>query len=457
MKRSTRLFLPMILLLLVTLACQAVLGTATPAITTAPVITLIPASETTSLPAIIATQPATTVTLLATATVHSDVTEQQVNIFEELWQAVNDNYVYPDFGGVDWNAIHVEFRQKIDAGLGEADYYNTLKDMIFRLGDHHSIYLDPQETAEEDAQYKGENNFVGIGVLTSSVPQRMRLAIILTFIGSPAEAAGIRAHDSILSVDGKPIVDDNGTHIDYLRGPVGSTVQISVQTPGQEPRQVTITRQKITGSTPVPHALLTSPDGRRIGYLLLTTFAEDTVGGEVGQVIAELAKDAPLDGLIIDNRQNSGGADTVTKETLGYFTQGTLGYFVNKSGTRRPFTVVGTNEKGSASVPLVVLIGKDTASFGEMFSGVLRDNGRATLIGQSTAGLVELLHAFYFEDGSRAWIAHELFRPAQHPDQNWDKIGVAPDLQLFSNWDEVTLETDPVVQAALSHLDSHYK
>jgi hypothetical protein len=62
-----------------------------------------------------------------------------------------------------------------------------------------------------------------------------------------------------------------------------------------------------------------------------------------------------------------------------------------------------------------------------------------------------------FEDGSRAWIARETFRPNNHPDQDWEKTGIIPDLVVSSQWDLVTLDTDPVVQAALQYFETYSK
>jgi C-terminal processing protease CtpA/Prc len=94
-----------------------------------------------------------------------------------------------------------------------------------------------------------------------------------------------------------------------------------------------------------------------------------------------------------------------------------------------------------------------TASYGEVFAGVLKDLDRAYLIGETTGGNVETLWGYDFDDGSRAWIAHESFRPLNHPDENWEESGVVPHLTVLSNWDEVTVETDPAVIAALEHFD----
>ena len=78
---------------------------------------------------------------------------------------------------------------------------------------------------------------------------------------------------------------------------------------------------------------------------------------------------------------------------------------------------------------------------------------RAYVIGDVTDGNMELLWGYDFEDGSRAWIAHEAFRPLNHPEVNWEVTGIIPDQVVTANWDEVTPETDPALAAALQYFD----
>jgi carboxyl-terminal processing protease len=138
--------------------------------------------------------------------------------------------------------------------------------------------------------------------------------------------------------------------------------------------------------------------------------------------------------------------------SIAYFTSGILGHFIDREN-ERPLSVNGENVYGSQEIPLVVLIGRDTVSFGEVFAGILQDIGRAYLIGEQTDGNVEVLHVFDFTDGSRAWIAQETFRPLNHPQQDWEISGIIPDQTIISYWDEVVLDTDPAVIAALKYFD----
>jgi carboxyl-terminal processing protease len=97
---------------------------------------------------------------------------------------------------------------------------------------------------------------------------------------------------------------------------------------------------------------------------------------------------------------------------------------------------------------LVILVSKRTVSYGEVFAGVLQDNGRAKVVGQTTAGKVETLHSYVFRDGSRAWIAKESFDP-EISHTVWQGRGIIPDVEAHAEWDEFTFETDPALREAL--------
>ncbi len=376
----------------------------------------------------------------------------QLSVFNELWSIIQTDYLYPDFNGLDWNAIYDEYQARIEAGLSNEEFYFAMDELIVRLGDDHSVFLDPAQAAEDDAEYAGNLDYVGIGVLIAAVPERQRAVLILIFPGSPAEEAGLQSRDSVLAVDGEPILDEEGYLRDIVRGPEGTTIRVTVQTPGEEPRDVDITRRRITSGYPVPYQVLTSPRGQRIGFILLPSFGDLTINDRFAEALQALTAHGPLDGLIIDNRQNGGGADTVLRPTLSRFVFGEVGTFFSRNEERS--LVVRLDEiNGSASVPLVVLIGPDTVSYGEVFAGVLQDQGRAYLIGEPTYGNVETLWGYDFDDGSRAWIAHEAFRPAVNPDADWELTGIIPDLEVAVAWDMFTVETDPAVLAALDYFD----
>lgn len=378
----------------------------------------------------------------------------QRRVFQQVWETVRDTYLYPDYNGLDWESVYHEYLAKIDAGVTQSEFYLLINEMIYALGDDHSFYLSPEQVQQENTEYLGGFNYVGIGVLITAVPEREQAVILSVFPGSPAEAAGLKPRDAILSVEGESILTAEGLLKTIIRGPEGTGVTITVQTPGDAPRRLTLVRSAISSHQPVPYTLLVSPQGKRVGYILLLSLSDSTIGDQFEQALRELSKEGLLDGLIIDNSQNGGGTDVVAKSILGFFTSGTLGYFVSHEGERSLEIHTSQDIYGSQQVPLVILVGPNTASFGEVISGVLQDTERAFLIGEITDGNVETLWGYDFEDGSRLWLAHESFRPLNNPEANWEENGIVPDLELPVQWDQFTVENDPLVQAALDYFDS---
>lgn len=377
---------------------------------------------------------------------------EQSNIFEDLWETVDAEYLYEDFNGVDWDAVYDTYKAEIDGGLSDQAFYHLMWDMVAELGDEHSTFLTPEKVIEEDLAFEGSFDYVGVGIFAGAVPERDRMVIYSVFPNSPAEQAGLRPHDSILMVDGEPVLDAEGYVTDTILGEEGSSLTLLVEYPGEEPRELTLERARILGSVPVPYRVYISPEGKRIGYILIPTFSDGSVGDEVEKALRVLTEDGPLDGLILDNRTNTGGYDGVMGQTLGYFMGGEVGSFVNRQ-YEDPFDVDEVDINGSLDVPIVVFVGKGTVSFGEVFSGVMQVSGRAYLIGETSDGNVEILWGFDFDDDSRAWIAHDTFVPTDDPDVDWEKTGIVPDLEVLTAWDQITPDSDPAIDAALEYFD----
>jgi C-terminal peptidase prc len=372
---------------------------------------------------------------------------EQLKIFEELTGPIPSLYVYPDFNGVDWPATVAKYRAKVEGGLDTETFYTEMQNLINELGDNHSQYLSPVEVADSNAQLAGRNDYVGIGVLIMPMLDKNRLSILLVFPGSSAEHAGLKPHDSLLAVDGIPLVENGISFPQRVRGPACSAAVVTVQSPGGAPRNITVIRSAINSSLPIIARMVTTQDGSRIGYIYLPSFFDETIPGQVKQALQQFGQ---LDGLILDNRMNSGGSSDVVEPILSYFTDGVVGHFASRTATR-PLQASADPINNSQTVPVVVLVGTDTVSFGEIFSGVLEDIGRAKIVGQTTLGNVEILHGHPLSDGSLLWLAEERFIPL-HSQADWEKTGIVPDVQAYADWDTFTFETDPSVAAAVTLL-----
>jgi C-terminal peptidase prc len=394
-----------------------------------------------------------TATPVPTAQVVPDqTTTRQLRVFRELWHAVETEYLYPDYNGVDWQAVGEEYRARIEAGLSDEAFWAAMDEMLARLNDDHSAFLSPVQVAEEDAVTMGALNYVGVGITTAALPEKGYSVILQVIPGGPADQAGLRSHDRILAVDGVPACCDAYGYdiLDRLLGAEGSSVEVEAQTPGQPSRRVTLTRARIQGAFPIETRRLGDVAGiNDVGYILIPTLMDERLPGQVSRALERFAAEGELAGLILDLRINPGGTETSLWQTLSLFADGEMGHFVSRE-EEIPLRVIGRDVAGSQSVELVILVGRETASFAEVLSGVLREAGRARIVGRTTLGNVEVVHGYDFEDGSRAWIAQETFRPPSGAD--WEETGVVPDVEILLDWDEFTAEDDPQLQAALELL-----
>jgi len=468
---SRRIFSILILLISLSINCQVLFPSnqTTPKIIRSPAISSVVSRKTSILPSsstptetlalsssIVAFTevPTSTQTPTSTPTIRPTSSPVHLQVFEELWTADNQNYLYQDFNGLDWDEIQKEYRNIINSGLTVDEFYMLLKELVIRLGDDHSAYFDPVEVSNVDAETNGDYKFIGIGILETIVEGKNYLTGVLTFPGSPAEKAGLKAHDNILEIISMPIVENGDIRFDLIRSTAGSPIDIIVQSPSEEPRNLRWVREEISGNFTVTHSSLVSPLWKQFGYILLASFRDSNVDENVGEILEEFGANEPIEGLIIDNRFNRGGGSDVLINLISYFIDGNAGFFVHREQDHQ-LMIEGKDINGSQSIPLVILIGPDTASFGDIFSGILSDHNRAHLIGLQTEGNLEVLHIYDFSDGSRAWIARESFRPVLNPEQESEKNGIIPHQILSSNWDEFTFENKPVIQSAIQHLDQN--
>jgi carboxyl-terminal processing protease len=370
--------------------------------------------------------------------------DEQLEILHEVDQTVREVYVYPDFNGKDWSAIVSRYTSMVEAGLDTDEFYSQMESMIEELGDEHSFILSPLGVEAMDEELEGENSFVGIGISNALEPEHGRVVVVDTFPGSSAEHAGIKMHDSILRVDGYPIFDEQH---DRLRGPLCSAMVLTVQSPGEAPRDLLLVRQRVKGNLRIDARLVPTQDGSKIGYIFIPSFFDETLPAQIRKALEDFGR---LDGLILDVRMNSGGTNIVADPILSFFTSGTLGQFVSRSDART-LEIRGSPINNSQTVPLVVMVSRDTASYAEIFAGIMRDSRGAKITGETSLGNVEVLLPYDLEDGSLLYLATEAFHPA-HSNENWEETGIVPDVQAFADWGSFTFDDDPSIAAALKLL-----
>ena len=244
--------------------------------------------------------------------------------------------------------------------------------------DPYSAFLTPDQLQDVYGQIEG--NFVGLGVELKA--QDGLLTIVRVISGSPAEKAGLRAGEQIVSVDGQDVRSLSADEAaNLLQGAEGSAVVLTVSRPGETPREVSAVRRRVEVPSIDVATMLDRDAG--IAYLRLTCFQKTTCY-DLDRALWKLHAEG-MRRLIIDLRGNPGGLLTTSVEAADRFLD--RGVIVSTRGrsTQEDFTYVAHAE-GTWRVPLVVLIDGNSASAAEIFAGAIADHQRGLVIGQRSYG-----------------------------------------------------------------------
>jgi len=370
----------------------------------------------------------------------------QLRTFEALWSTIDEHYLDPDFNGVDWQAVHATYRPQVEAGLSAAAFTELMRAMLADLPDGTATWQTRAERIEQETQ--DALRYEGIGAfITFRAEPEPRIVLRSVMANSPAEKAGLSAHDSILAIDGTPINAAEGLDaVERIRGPAGSDVTLSIRSPGSSPRDIVVSRAPVTVADELAIGVLGNED---IGYLLFPAATPDTIVQTLIGTLQALNEEGQLSGLVIDLRIASTRGDWPLGEMMALFGRGDLGVAYTRTTTETA-RVQGQDLFESQSIPLSIIVGPDTQGGPEVFAGAMQGIGRAQIVGMPTPGLVEAVNEYPLPDGSRVFIVTSSYRTPAGRDIG--QAGVEPDVVIEIDWDEVTDEVDPVRDAAIEAL-----
>lgn len=374
--------------------------------------------------------------------------ERHQRTFDALWKNVQENYIYFDSANVDWEALQTRYTDRIQSGLTEQEFEALLRELESDLPDGALIYQSREERIAADIA--DNSSYGGIGAYIGFEPEPVPHIVILAVMkGSPAEKAGILAHDSLLAIDGDPVLLEEGLDaVKRVRGPAGTTVALTVQSPGKAERVVQVTRAQLVGGG----ALATSQvDGTKFGYILVPPVAYNGMSENVASSLQNFADTKTFDGLILDLRVAGSSGAWPLDELLTLFHDGAVGEYYNRAD-QQDATITGRDLSGSQTVPLVVLVGGNTNGMPEILAGVLQQAGRATIIGEASPGAIEGSDIFHLPDGSRVFLETTSFRLTGGGELG--NNGVQPDVPVEAGWDEVQPNNDPVIKKAIEILEA---
>ena len=350
----------------------------------------------------------------------SSTPEEQKQTFAPFWET--------------WKLLHENF---VDQPLDDvALMRGAISGMLAATGDKHTTYMNPTEFEQANASMEGE--YEGIGAWVDTTGDYVQ--VVSPMKGSPAEAAGLRANDIVIAVNGE---DQTGIPGDLvlkkILGPAGEAVTLTIRR-GEEKLDFTIVRAKITVPV-VDYRMLDN----NIAYVALYSFNEQATA-QLRAALKDLIAQKPA-GLIFDLRDNGGGYLSTAIEVVSEFIpKGVVMYEEYGDGTRDAYSA----QRGgrATEIPLVVLVNAGTASASEITAGAIQDLGRGKLVGVKTYGKGSVQNWIPLKTekgGVRITIARWLTpKGTQISD-----VGLTPDLIVEMTAEDYAAGRDPQLDAAV--------
>jgi carboxyl-terminal processing protease len=334
--------------------------------------------------------------------------------------------------------LYDELRESYDGDLSEAELLDGLKQgLVDATGDVYTEYMDAETANDFKAQLDG--TFSGIGAELGKDDQD-NLIIIAPISGAPAEAAGLRARDIILAIDG---TETNGMTtsdaVTRIRGDAGTKVKLKIARQGSDVFEVDITRADIT----IPSVESKMLDNH-VGLIEISRFGDDTV--RLAREAANSLRTQGAQGIVLDLRGNPGGTvDSAVGVASLWLDKGEV-VMKEKRGDELVKTFDASGDPVLKGMKTVVLIDGGSASASEIVAGALRDHGAATLLGEKSYGKGSVQRVIDFSDGSLLKVT--IARWYTPDDQSIDKQGLSPDTEVKLSEDDIKAGRDPQRDAA---------
>jgi carboxyl-terminal processing protease len=300
--------------------------------------------------------------------------------------------------------------------------------------DPHSAFMNPDAFSDMQVETKGE--FQGLGIEISKQAGEF-IEVVSPIDGTPAKRAGIEPRDRITSICPTEVPDDWTEPcrdtlemtlfeaVSLMRGRKGTSIGIYILREGMaEPRLFEIKRDTVKVASVSAELLETG-----IGHLAIVSFQERT-GRDVRDRLAQLEEEngAPLEGLVLDLRNNPGGllnqavdvADHWLHEGLVVYTQG-------RDATQRT-EYRATDDDVAPDYPIVVLVNEGSASASEIVAGALQDHHRAIVLGVPTFGKGSVQTVYPLDGGAGLRLTTALYYTPSG--RSIQEVGIKPDLEV---------------------------
>ena len=327
-----------------------------------------------------------------------------------------------DLFGEVLDKINKEYVEEVD----QSDTLDAAINGVLQSLDPYSSYMSPKNLEEMQTETRGE--FGGLGIEVGMEAGVVK--VISPLDNSPAEREGVKAGDYIVKINDTQVQGKTlNEAVELMRGPVGSTLEITVRRVGLRKSLVfNITREIIQVASVKSEVL-----DEKIGYIRLTSFNENS-DDQIKKKIKEFKKNKKIEGYILDLRNNPGGLLGQAIKISDFFLDD--GEIVSTKGRKKNenqkwFAREGDIINGKA---LIVLINKGSASASEIVAGALKDHKRAVLVGEKSYGKGSVQSIIPLKNrGAIRLTISKYYLPSG---KSISEVGVTPDITVEEESDD---------------------
>ena len=350
------------------------------------------------------------------------------SIINSVVAAENDVYKKIDLFGEVLEKINKEYVDEIN----QSESMDAAIDGLLQSLDPYSAYMSPEIFNEMQTETSGEFGGLGIEVnMESGV-----VKVISPIDDTPASRAGIKAGDYIIKIDDIQVQGKSLSEaVDLMRGPVGSSIILTVRRIGQKKALTFEIVREIIQIKSVKADLLKN----NVGYIRLTSFNENS-GDQIREQIREFEKNGNINSYILDLRNNPGGLLSQAIRISDFFLDN--GEIVSTKSRKASENRKWFAKKGDliGGKTLVVLINYGSASASEIVAGALQDHKRAIILGENSygKGSVQSIIPLKNKGAIRLTVA-KYYLPSG---KSISEVGVSPDIEIDEDTDEFRIKTD---------------
>jgi len=288
--------------------------------------------------------------------------DDSAGLTAEATELIEDNYFRPVGSGE----------------LSDASLRGMVRELRRQHRDRFSDYFSPRALALFNEAISGR--FSGVGLSVEQVKPGLRVDRV--FPDSPAQEAGLKVGDVIVSVDGESIAGQSSqVSTEKIKGPEGTAVTIGVRRPAGGVRELEIVRAQI--ALPVVTSRVERAGGKKLGYVRMASFSEG-VHALLHNAVEKLQR-KDVEGIVLDLRANGGGLlEEAVLSASVFLPEGEV--VVSTESRTQGDAVYKTLGGNLPALPMVVLIDRNTASAAEILTAALADDAGAEVIGTRSYG-----------------------------------------------------------------------